>query len=57
MRLTGYVAAIALLAVAPLAAQSQGTFEIGGFWLGTKSTHTHPTPVSGQTNTRATREA
>ena len=31
MRLTGYVAAIALLAVAPLAAQSKGTFEIGGF--------------------------
>ncbi len=31
MRFTGYVAAIALIAVAPLAAQSKGTFEIGGF--------------------------
>ena len=43
MRLTGYVAAIALLAVAPLAAQSKGTFEIGGFGRYTDYTNAYLT--------------
>ena len=50
MRLTGYVAAIALLAVAPLAAQSKGTIEIGGF--GRYTDYTNAYKVRGPDDNR-----